>query len=166
MLALLWKNDVDHGLWELLSAAFSYIRDNHSEDAVSLEQFLGVAAQVVPIVTADQYFGRRGWTRVGDVLQRVDSSSNEPPKATNVSCAGLARYCYRQGLISKPPTTQQADFKPTKSRRATPSRISFASIASGHVRDRSESQPRAVRTPQQVLASVSNTSIVVAWYVC
>ncbi|KAK5312171.1 hypothetical protein LTR70_008351 [Exophiala xenobiotica] len=149
MLAMLWKSDVDHGLWELLSAAFSYVRDNHSEDSVSLEQFLGVATQVVPIVPADQYLARTGWTRVGDTLHRAEVSSKEGPKATNVSCAGLARYCFRQGLISKPPMTTQADLKPSRSRDTPPSRISFAAMASAPHTVKAAEQPQSVGLPRQ-----------------
>lgn len=130
MLALLWKNDVDHGLWELLSAAFSYIRDNHAEDQVSIDQFLPVAAQVVPIIPADQYFTRSGWTRAGDTLKRIEVSPQELSKATNLSCAGVVRYCFRQGLISRLPITAQADSRPTRNHRAHPSSISFAAAAS------------------------------------
>lgn len=130
MLALLWKNDIDHGLWELLSAAFSYIRDTHTEDGVSIDQFLLVAAQVVPIIPADQYFARSGWTRVGDTLKRIEVSPQELPKATNVSCSGVVRYCFRQGLISKPPTMAHADLRPTKNLRGHPSSIPFAAVAS------------------------------------
>lgn len=129
MLALLWKNDVDHGLWELLSAAFSYIRDSHTEDSVSIDQFLLVAAQIVPIIPADQYFTRNGWIRAGGVLERVEVCPRELPKATNVSCAGLVRYCFRQGLISKAPTIDRDSSRSTTMHRAYPSAISFAAPA-------------------------------------
>ncbi|KAK5950311.1 hypothetical protein OHC33_008530 [Knufia fluminis] len=149
MLAMLWKNDVDHGLWELLSAAFSYIRDNHSEDSVSLEQFLGVATQVVPIIPADQYLARTGWARVGDTLHRVTVCSKEGSKTTNASCAGLARYCFRQGLISRPPTTKQADLKLSRSREPLVSRISFASTASTPLAAAAADQAQLPALPRQ-----------------
>jgi len=155
MLAMLWKNDADHGLWELLSAAFSYVRDNHSEDGVSLEQFLGVATQVVPIVPADQYLARTGWTRVGDTLHRIEVFPKEGPKATNVSCAGLARYCFRQGLISKPPMTKQADLKPSRSRGSPQPRISFAAMASAPLAAMTAEQSRPISLQQQSSLTVS-----------
>lgn len=160
MLAMLWKNDVDHGLWELLSAAFSYIRDNHSEDSVSLEQFLGVATQVVPIIPADQYLARTGWARVGDTLHRVTVCSKEGSKTTNASCAGLARYCFRQGLISRPPTTKQADLKLSRSREPLVSRISFASTASTPLAAAAADQAQLPALPRQSSAIVSDMFII------
>jgi len=156
MLAMLWKNDVDHGLWELLSAAFSYVRDNHSEDSVSLEQFLSIATQVVPIIPADQYLARTGWTRIGDTLHRAAAYPREGPKATNVSCAGLARYCFRQGLISRPPTTKQADLKPSRSREAPPSSISFAAMAPAPLAAMAADQPQPISLPRQSSAMVGD----------
>lgn len=166
MLAMLWKNDVDHGLWELLSAAFSYVRDNHGEDCVSLELFLGVATQVVPIIPADQYLGRTGWTRVGDSLHRVAVHPKEGPKATNVSCAGLARYCYRQGLISKPPSTKQADLRSSRSREAPISRISFAAMASAPLAAIAAEQPQPVHVTRQNSSLVSYGSCECLHQVC
>lgn len=154
MLALLWKNDVDHGLWELLSAAFSYIRDNHSEDGIQIDQFLATAAQVVPIVPADQYFERCGWVRVKDVLARNESALKEMPKVTNVSCAGIARYCYRQGLITRPPTLKQVDSRPYKNGQTSASSISFASAGSLPLASR-DSEGNGQRITQSVQANVS-----------
>lgn len=130
---MLWKSDIDHGLWELLSAAFNHIRDNHPEDSVTIDQFLAIATQVVPIVPADQYLKRRGWVRVGDALEHDDTSPQELPKITNFSCAGVARYCFRQGLISRAPKLEQASMKALGDVQASAQSISFASVASTSV---------------------------------
>lgn len=131
MLAILWKNDIDHGLWELLSTAFSYIRDNHPEDGVAIDQFLATASQVVPVVPADQYFRRRGWVRVGEVLERSKVLPQEMPKICNFSCAGVVRYCYRQGLISRLPVLEQTYTRTLKDVQKCASSISFASASLG-----------------------------------
>lgn len=111
ILSALWKRDVDHGLWELLSAAFSYIRDNHSEDKVSLSQFLDIATQIIPVIPADQYLKRTGWYRDGDTVIPVVPYPKQSPQIANYSCAEITRYCFHAGLISKPPTTKQVDFR-------------------------------------------------------
>ena len=121
---------MDHALWELLSAAFSYIRDHHTEDAVSLEQFLSVATQVVPIVPAAQYFARCGFRRAGDILEKITVSPQEMPKATSISCVGLVRYCHRQRLISMPPVDDEDRSADGRERCSAPSTISFAAIQS------------------------------------
>lgn len=130
MLALLWKHDLNHGIWELLSAAFSHIRDNYASDEVSLDDFLSVAAQVVPIVPPSQYLERYGWIRKGDVLERSEVEIAQSPTPTNTSCSGLIRYCFRKGLISMPSAEVQESYQILGSQKTRYSSISFAATTS------------------------------------
>lgn len=100
---MLYKHDTDRGLWELLSTAFSCLRDRHAEDNVSLDSFLAVGAHVLPIVPADQYFEYHGWECHGLELKRKHAIFHAEAKTTTFSCADLARYCYKAGLVSRLP---------------------------------------------------------------
>ena len=125
MLSMLWKGDPDKALWQLLSESFSHVRDNHSEDAVTMDKFLATAAQVIPIIPPDQYFQRCGWIRNGHTLSRVEGATIEPSKGTNVSAAGLVRYCFRTGLITKSPINNAGTSKHSGSIAGPHSRISL-----------------------------------------
>lgn len=101
---MMWKQDTDHDLWELLSTTFTYIRDRHAEDCVSLDKFLDVMVDAVPVTPSDIYFERHGRRRIDDRFQKVKAVHTGPPNSSAVSCAELVNLCHRQGIISRAPT--------------------------------------------------------------
>lgn len=124
MIALLWRHDINHGLWELLSATFNYLRDNHEEDCITIEKYLATATLVVPVIRANEYLTRCGWIRVRDTFERTKEWPQQFPKSTNLSCAELAYFCFERGLVSRLPDLKRAD---PKSMASVQGSISFTS---------------------------------------
>lgn len=95
-------------IFGLLGRAFSDLRDNHAE-VVSMEGFLAVAAEVVPLVPAGEYLALMGWlmqTEAGGdiVLVRdrkfnVDIVNARYPPQTRLSVADIVDHCYTRGFL-------------------------------------------------------------------
>jgi hypothetical protein len=97
-------------IFGLLGRAFSDLRDNHAE-FVSMEGFLAVAAEAVPLVPAGEYLAKMGWlieTEVGgdivlcrDVKFNVDIVNMEYPPQTRLSVADIVEHCYARGFLNR-----------------------------------------------------------------
>ncbi|KIV97489.1 hypothetical protein PV10_01239 [Exophiala mesophila] len=109
LLREMWAKEPRRNLFGLLGKAFSDLRDGHSE-SVSLEKFLETTIPLLPVVPADQYLVKMGWTVTTnegkDAIRRVDgfdaaATNLEFPPQTNVSVHELVEHCYKQGLVDR-----------------------------------------------------------------
>lgn len=103
ILASMWKHDVHRHLWELISITFSHIRDQHTEDCVSLDRFLDVVIGVIPVIPSRIYLEERGCHRIGTVCRKSNIKRVQNQNTTMASCAELAYLCYQKGVISRRP---------------------------------------------------------------
>lgn len=108
ILAQMWRTENRQSLFSLLGAAYSKIRDENLAPGVTLESFLHVAAEKVPIIPAAQYFQKSGWTIIGQELRAVAidevSVEAEYPLKSNFSPDDVVSYCIHKGLISRMPS--------------------------------------------------------------
>jgi len=106
----MWSMESRRNIFGLLGRAFSDLRDNHGE-VVSMESFLAVASEVVPLVPANEYLALMGWllrTGVGgdidlvrDTKFNVDIVNARYPPRSSLSAADIVEHCYVRGFLDR-----------------------------------------------------------------
>ncbi|KAI1612724.1 mating-type protein MAT alpha 1-domain-containing protein [Exophiala viscosa] len=106
----MWGQESKHSIWALLGSAYSDLRDHHQE-TLPVDKFLSIAIPLLPIIPADKYLSKMGWTLSSEaagepVLFRnpafnADILAAEYPPQTNLSLEDIVGQCYDQGLLPR-----------------------------------------------------------------
>ncbi|KIV83119.1 hypothetical protein PV11_05172 [Exophiala sideris] len=106
----MWCAEAKKTMWTLLGGAYSDLRDHHQE-TFPVDKFLSIAVPLLPIVPADKYLSKMGWTLSSDaagepVLFRnpafnADILAAEYAPRTNLSLEDIVEHCYNQGLMPR-----------------------------------------------------------------
>lgn len=132
LLRQMWATESRRNLFGLLGKAYSDLRDNHTE-SISLEKFLQTVTPLLPVVPANQYLVKMGWSVTVNegktAIRPVDgfdatATNLEFPPQTNLSVGELVKHCYEQGLLDR--RNRQL---PTKTAQSAPLKASTYDIA-------------------------------------
>lgn len=106
----MWGAENKQAMWALLGSAYSDLRDHHQE-TLPVDKFLSIAVPLLPIVPADKYLLKMGWTLSSDaagepILFRdpafnADILGAEYPPLTNLSLEDIVEHCYNHGLMPR-----------------------------------------------------------------